>query len=188
MKKVLIYSILFLTSACCWRSPYSSFYMMNSQGLEKISDKQLSVAVQTVNVPDLLDRPQMVTYDTKSQKVNMLEFSRWGEALPAVLQNTITNDLMAYLPKSYVKSARYDTETLPYNVKVEVNKIEAYRGDKVKLSVWWNIQNSNGNVLKRRQSAYETKVKDNTIAELVKAENAAVHQLSKDIAQTLSKM
>ena len=51
-----------------------------------------------------------------------------------------------------------------------------------------NIQNSNGNVLKRRQSAYETKVKDNTIAELVKAENAAVHQLSKDIAQTLSKM
>lgn len=106
MKKVLIYSILFLTSACCWRSPDSSFYMMNSQGLEKISDKQLSVAVQTVNVPDLLDRPQMVTYDTKSQKVNMLEFSRWGEALPAVLQNTITNDLMAYLPKSYVKSAR----------------------------------------------------------------------------------
>ena len=95
---------------------------------------------------------------------------------------------MAYLPKSYVKSARYDTETLPYNVKVEVNKIEAYRGDKVKLSVWWNIQNSNGNVLKRRQSAYETKVKDNTVAELVKAENAAVHQLSKDIARTLSKM
>ena len=77
---------------------------------------------------------------------------------------------------------------MPYNVKIEVNKIEAYRGDKVKLSVWWNVQDGNGNVLKRRQSTYETKVKDNTIAELVKAENAAVHQLSKDIALTLSKM
>ncbi len=42
--------------------------------------------------------------------------------------------------------------------------------------------------MKRRQSTYETKVKDNTIAELVKAENAAVHLLSKDIALTLSKM
>ena len=188
MKKVLAYSLLFLTAACCWRSPDSAFYMMNSQGLETVSEKQLSVAVQTVNVPDLLDRPQMVTYDAESQKVNMLEFSRWGEALPAVLQNTVTNDLIAQLPKSFVKSARYDTETLPYNVKIEVNKIEAYRGDKVKLSVWWNVQDGNGNVLKRRQSTYETKVKDDTIAALVKAENAAVHQLSKDIAQTLSKM
>ena len=105
-----------------------------------------------------------------------------------VLQNTVTNDLIAYLPKSFVKSARYDTETLPYNVKIEVNKIEAYRGDKVKLSVWWNIQDSNGNVLKRRQSTYETKVNGNTIAALVKAENLAVHQMTKDIAQTLSKM
>ena len=104
------------------------------------------------------------------------------------MQNTVTNDLIAYLPKSFVKSARYDTETLPYNVKIEVNKIEAYRGDKVKLSVWWNIQDSNGNVLKRRQSTYETKVNGNTIAALVKAENLAVHQMTKDIAQTLSKM
>lgn len=188
MKKVLIYCVLSLTAACCWRSPDSSFYMMNSQNLEMVSQKQLSVAVQTINVPELLDRPQIVTYDAQSQKVNMLEFSRWGEALPAVLQNTVTNDLIAYLPKSFVKSARYDTETLPYNVKIEVNKIEAYRGDKVKLSVWWNIQDSNGNVLKRRQSTYETKVNGNTIAALVKAENLAVHQMTKDIAQILSKM
>lgn len=118
----------------------------------------------------------------------MLEFSRWGEALPAVLQNTVTNDLMIYLPKSYIKSARYDTETLPYNVKIEINKIEAYRGQKVKLSAWWTILNADNVVLKRRQSAYETAVNGETIAELVKAENAAVHQLSKDIAQTLSKM
>lgn len=188
MKKALIYCVWSLTAACCWRSPDSSFYMMNSQNLETVSEKQMSIAVQTVNVPELLDRPQIVTYDAQSQKINMLEFSRWGEALPAVLQNTVTNDLIAYLPKSFVKSARYDTETLPYNIKIEINKIEAYRGDKVKLSVWWNIQDSNGNVLKRRQSAYETKVKDNTIAELVKAENSAVHQMTKDIAQTLSKM
>ena len=188
MKKFFIYGAAFLTAACCWRSPDSSFYMMKSQGLEKVSDKQLSVAVQTVNVPDLLDRPQMVTYDAKSQKVNMLEFSRWGEALPAVLQNTVTNDLMIYLPKSYIKSARYDTETLPYNVKIEINKIEAYRGQKVKLSAWWTILNADNVVLKRRQSAYETAVNGETIAELVKAENAAVHQLSKDIAQTLRKM
>ena len=87
MKKVLIYCVLSLTAACCWRSPDSSFYMMNSQNLETVSQKQLSVAVQTINVPELLDRPQIVTYDAQSQKVNMLEFSRWGEALPAVLQN-----------------------------------------------------------------------------------------------------
>ena len=38
------------------------------------------------------------------------------------------------------------------------------------------------------QSTYETKVNGNTIAALVKAENLAVHQMTKDIAQTLSKM
>lgn len=188
MKIFITICALLSISACCWRSPDASFYMMDSRGLNKISDKQLSISVQTINVPDLLDRPQLITYNSANQKVNMLEFSRWGEALPAVLQNTITNDLIAYLPKSYVKSARYDTETLPYNVKVEINKIEAYHGEKVKLSVWWNISNVDGTILKRRQTSYETPVQGESIAELVKAENNAVHLLSQDIAQTLAKM
>ena len=188
MKKFFIYGAAFLTAACCWRSPDSSFYMMNSQGLEKVSDKQLSVAVQTVNVPDLLDRPQMVTYDAKSQKVNMLEFSRWGEALPAVLQNTVTNDLQRYLPQSFVKSVEYSSETLDYTVKIKVNKMAAYEQDKVVLAAWWHIEDTKGKILHRDQAEYEAKIEGEKVADIVKAQNQAVHYLSKDIALVLSKI
>lgn len=188
MKKFLIYALILMISACCWRSPDSSFYMMDSRNLEKVSDKKLNIAIQPVNVPDLLDRPQLVTYDANSRQINMLEFTRWGESFPSVLQSTITNDLIAYLPNSYVKSARYDTETLTYNIKVEINKIEAVQNGKVRLSVWWNIAGADGYVLKRRQATYETVVENNDIASLIKAENMAVHLLSRDIAETLNKM
>ncbi len=186
MKKFTAIVLALLTTSCCWRSPDSSFYMMNSQGLEKISNRSLKVAVFAVDVPSILDRAQMITYANTDNQIYINEFERWGENLPAVLQATVTNDLMAYLPKSFVKSSRYDTDALDYNVKVEINKIEAYPNDKVKLSAWWTISRAGGSVMKRRYGAYEVKVDGDSIADLVKAQNKAVHELSRDIANTLT--
>lgn len=190
MKKFLFITLFFLGS-CSFLggySPSSTFYMMNSQGLEAVSSKKISVGVAKVNVPDLLNKQQMVVYDKDSRKVNILEFERWGELLPDVLQNTVTNDLMAYLPDSYIKSVEYATDTLDYTVKIKINKLEAYKEDKVILSAWWQIENSKGKILARRQSTCEIAVKGEKMNDLVAAQNAAVNQLSLDIALQLDKL
>ena len=188
MKKTAIIGLFILLSACSWRSPNAEFYVMNSQGLSEISARKLNIAVARVKVPDMLDRAQMVVYDKDSDKVNILEFNRWVEVLPDILQSTITNDLIAYLPNAYIKNTYFDSTQMQYSVNVEINRIAAYTGDKVILSAWWNITNAGGYVLRREQVSYEIKVKGDSISDLVEAQSEAVHQLSKAIAEQLAKM
>lgn len=186
MKKLILCLFLTLT-ACSWRTPNSTFYMMNSDNLSQVSTRKVNVAVSRVKVPDLLDRPQIVTYEKNSDEIQISEFERWGEVFPDVVQATITNDLMAMLPNAYVKRTYFDNQNMNYSVNVEINKMAAYRGDKVIFSAWWNIMNASGRVLKRGQETFEVKVKDSSMRDLVDAQAQAVHQLSKVIATNLSK-
>lgn len=186
MKKILC--LLLLLGACSWRSPNSSFYMMNSQGLDSISQKKVSAVVAKVKVPDILDRTQMVVYEPEDNQVKIMEFNRWGEMLPEVLQSTVVNDLIAYLPNSYIKRTYFDSQNIPYSVNIEINSLQAYKGQKVILSAWWNISNARGNTLIRRQGNYEVECKGSSISDLVEAQTKAVHLMSKDIAEQLVKL
>lgn len=185
MKKIIVLSLVLFLSACSFRSPQSQFYVMSSNGLSAVSDKALNVAVTRVKVPDMLDKAQMVVYDKDSSEVRILEFHRWVEVLPEVLQSALTNDLMAYLPKSYVQRTYFGNNTAQFSVNVEINRIEAYQGDKVVLSAWWNITDKNGRVIKRAQGVYTAKATGESIADLVNAEADAVHQMAREIAMAL---
>lgn len=186
MKKFAILSMLFALCACSFRSPQSQFYVMNNNDLNVVSEKSFSVAVAPVKVPDLLNRAQMVVYDKDSSEVQILEFHRWAEVLPDVLQTTLTNDLMIYLPKAYIERGNFADSTAQYSVNVEINRIEAYREDKVVLSAWWNIKDKNGKIIKRMQGSYTAPVEGKNIADLVNAESNAVHQMSREIAEVLA--
>lgn len=186
MKKLAICGLILLLSACGFRSPKSQFYVMNSNNLSVVSEKKLNVAVSRVKVPDMLDKAQMVVYDKDSSEVKILEFQRWADVLPEVLQATLTNDLMAYLPQAYVERVYFDGDATQYSVNVEINRIEAYQGDKAVLSAWWNIKNKNGRIVKRAQGVYSAKAKGDSIADLVDAEAEAMHQMSREIAAFLA--
>lgn len=189
MKKfVVILSACLCACSLGGYSRNSTFYMMNSNDLTAVSQRKISVGVSKIKVPDLLNKPQMVVYDKDSQQVEILEFERWGERLPYVLQNTITNDMQKYLPNSFVKSVEYSSENLDYTVKIKINKLEAYQNDKVLLSAWWHIENVDGRIISRKQGIYETAVQGEEISDLVKAQNSAVHALSKDISEALGKI
>lgn len=183
MRKIIVFCVCLFMTGCCLRSPDSNFYVMNSDNLSPLSSKKLNITVSKVVASDMLDRPQMVVYDKGSDRVQIMEFNRWPEVLPDVVQGTITNDLIAYLPNSYVKRSYFDgSGSTVYSINVELNRFEAYLGDKVILSAWWNIQNSSGVVVKKQQSRYELKVTGTEIQDLVNAQTLAVHELSKDIA------
>ena len=187
MKKFICGFFLVLC-ACSFRSPDSTFYMMNSQNLEPVSKRQISVAVARVKVPELLARSQMVLYESGSDEVQIMEFKRWGESFPDMLQATVTNDLIAYLPNAFVKRTYFDNGKMSYSVNIEINNVQAYSDGKVILSAWWNIANASGYVIKRQQVSYQTEAKGKTTQDLVNAQSEAVHQMSRGIAEALAKL
>lgn len=186
MRKLFMILSIISTVACSWHSPDSTFYVMDSEGLRVVSDKNINVAVARVKVPDMLNKAQMVISSEDSTQVKVMEYERWGESYPEVIQDTVTNDLIAYLPNAYVKRTYFDNGNAQYNVNVEVNKLQAYRGDKVILSAWWNITDVKGNILQKVQGSYEAKVKGGDIQDLVNAQALAVHQMSEEIALSLA--
>lgn len=185
MNKILCAILLITLSACSWRSPNADFYVMNSRNLSKISDKYVSAAVARVKVPDMLDKPQMVVYNEHSDKVQILEFERWAETLPDILQNTVTNDLIAYLPNSYIKPTYLDSSTAQYSINIEINRLETYLGDKVILTAWWQIYNNSGSLVKRSQGEYMAPMQGTDINASVNAQSNVVHQMSHQIAEQL---
>ncbi|MBQ8480976.1 MAG: membrane integrity-associated transporter subunit PqiC [Alphaproteobacteria bacterium] len=188
MKKYCMILSLMLLTACSFRSPNSTFYVMDSTGLRPVSDKNINVSVSRIKVPDMLNKAQMVISDKDSSQIQILEFERWAEMYPDILQSTITNDLILYLPNSYIESAYFDNQSAKYNVSVEINRLQAYRGDRVILSAWWNIKDGTGKVLKKEQGNYEAEVIGDTIQNLADAQASAVHKMSKEIALSLVKM
>ena len=188
MKKIALVLLFLSVCSCSWRSPNSQFYTMNSTGLQPLSERKVNIAVAKVKVPDLLARSQMVTYDSGSDQVNILEFERWAEVLPDVLQSTVTNDLIAYLPNAYVQRSFFDSQNVNFNINIEINQIQAYRGKKVILTAWWNIADASGRVLARRQGTYKAEVHGWSIESLVNAQSDVVHQMSADIANEILKL
>ena len=186
MRKLFMILSIISTVACSWHSPDSTFYVMDSEGLRVVSDKNINVAVARVKVPDMLNKAQMVISSEDSTQVKVMEYERWGESYPEVIQDTVTNDLIAYLPNAYVKRTYFDNGNAQYNVNIEVNKLQAYRGDKVILSAWWNITDVKGNILQKAQGSYEAKVEGDDIQDLVNAQALAVHQMSEEIALSLA--
>lgn len=188
MKKLAICGLILLLSACGFRSPKSQFYVMNSNNLSAVSDKKLNIAVSRVKVPDMLDKAQMVVYDKDSSEVRILEFHRWADVLPEVLQTTLTNDLIAYLPQAYVKRVYFDSDAAQYRVNVEINRIEAHQGGDVILSAWWDIRDKKGKILKREQGTYTAQSTGDDVSDLVDAQSRAVHSMSREIAESLMKL
>ncbi len=188
MKKIALICAIIILNACSFRSPQSQFYVMNSTGLDSLSEKKMSVAVARVKVPDMLDKSQMVVYDKDSSEVQILEFHRWAEVLPDMIQATVTNDLIAYLPNAYVQRTYFDSDTVQYSVNIEINRIEAYKGGDVILSAWWYISNSKGRVVKREQRTYTAPTQNSSMSALVDAQAAAIHWMTRDISENLLKM
>lgn len=186
MKKAAISLIMFLCTACSWHSPTSKFYVMTSENLEAVSTQKKSVSVAKVIVPDLLNRQQMVVYDKDSNEVQILEFNRWAEVFPDVVQATVVNDLMAYLPNSYVTRTYFDTKNSNVNVAIRINEVRAYVGDRIELSAWWNVYDAKGNLKAKEQKNYESVVAGNGIQNLVNAQAEAVHKMSLDIAKKIT--
>lgn len=185
MNKFVLFCASLLLISCSFRSPKSQFYVMNSNNLSSLSSKNMTISVRQVKVPDILDKSQMVIYDKDTPEVKILEYHRWADVLPDIIQTTVTNDLMAYLPNSYVKSAYFDYDLAPYSVSIEINRIEAHQGGDVILSAWWNIMDKKGKIIKREQSTYTSHTSGDSIQDLVEAQTIAVHQMSREIAENL---
>jgi len=121
----------------CGSSPKSTFYTLSSGAAPERAPATapLSVAIDAVTVPDIVDRPQFVVRVAANQ-VTLYEFHRWASPLKSEIARVIAANLARELGTTRVWS--YAQTTLPspdYQVLVDVQRFDSALGDAATIDV-----------------------------------------------------
>jgi len=98
-----------------------------------------SLGVGPVQLPDVLDRPQIVTRPAPN-RIDMNEFQRWGGNMNQDMQRVLVQDLMAQLDSDQVFSYPWAREGSPlYRVTVRFFNFDGRPGEMVRLAGTWQL-------------------------------------------------
>lgn len=142
MRPLLLSLLLAALVAGC-RSPGTGFYRLSADpSLTATTPRAVSrpVIVGPVTVPDLVDRPQIVTRNTNNE-VTLNEYARWGEPIKSSIADAIAGDLTLLLGSDKVAVASraiFDPQAL--RVRVDIQQFESVPGDAVVIDAHWAVR------------------------------------------------
>jgi len=151
---------------------------------------ELTLAVGPVELPDYIDRPQIVTR-SGSNELLIAEFERWGGALDRQIDGALVRALREPLaPRaiSVVPQRSVIRSATPYRVAVSVTRFDGTPGQSVVLQARWELR------VRREGKEDSLEVRDESVVEgiegsgydaLVAAMQRAVVRLGQQMAEGL---
>jgi uncharacterized lipoprotein YmbA len=177
---VYVAAAITLLAACS--SPRSNFYTLSPDTTLESAGAPLSVSVVVgpVTVPDLVDRPQLVTR-VSGNEVKLNEFARWGEPLKSGVADVIAADLTRLLGSQRVSvSSQMVAGTEAYRVRVDILQFDSMPGEAL-----WTVRVTGRTALLTGRSTIREPVQGADDAALVAAHSRALAAVSRDIAAAI---
>lgn len=124
------------------KSTPAKFYVLssipeNSDPVEYTGEPP-QVGISRIQIPAYLDRPQMVTYVTKSE-LRYNEFNRWGEPLQQDIAETVRTNLVTLVGPNKISAFPWMQEfPRDYNVQIVFQNFEGhtYRNEVILRAVY----------------------------------------------------
>jgi uncharacterized protein len=175
--------------AACSGSPKPSFYTLSPDAmLERGSvTTPVRVSVGPVSVPELVDRPQIVTR-REPNEVWINEFARWGAPLKENIARTLAADLSRVLGADQVSVYPQGADAKPYQVRVDVMRFDSTPGDSVSLDALWSIRAADGAARFDGHSDLRETVAGPGFDAIAAAHSRALAKMSQQIAAAISRM
>lgn len=142
----LLLLVLVITQAACsigGPSKPSNFYVLSpvpgAPMARTGTSPPLSVAVGPISLPDVLDRPQIVTR-TDDNRVELAEFDRWGGDLGQDIVRVLTQNLMTRLDSDNISASPWTGSDKPqYQVGVRFFHFEGVLGKRARMAGTWQL-------------------------------------------------
>src|ERR1044071_3840773 len=139
MMRALVVFVLIL-SACGTTGGKERFFTLNAPEPPAAAEGAPSVAVVSVSVPDLVDRPQIVVRAGPNQ-VGMSEQARWAEPLRGAIARVVTANLAAAINGKVAPQRGPDPD---YRVTLDMQRFESTLGDGVLIDAVWSVTPKSG--------------------------------------------
>jgi hypothetical protein len=180
MKKFALTLCIFLLAGC-FSTKNSTFYLLESQGtVDPVTQKKFSIAVQDINIPDYLQKPQIILQAQNSPELKVSEFNRWGSDLQGMLQNTLIEDLQSLMPNAFIKPLMYGQST-QYTIQINIEKLSGYFKEQAVLKGTYKILLPNGKIFKEKTFDLSTPA-GKTYGSYVTAQSNLISKLAQEIA------
>ena len=189
MRTALVLSSLVAMLAGC-SSPNPSFYRLSADPTLTATTARAGtrpVIVGPVTVPDLVDRPQIVTRSS-SNEVALNEYARWGEPLKSSIADAIAGDLALLLGSDRVAPAsRAIPDPDAWRVRVDIQQFESVPGDAVAIDAQWTVRRFGDDRVVSGRSLVREQIGGAGYDALVAAHSRALASVSRDIAGAMGR-
>ena len=176
----------------CGSTEPSRFYVLNSLGADMtggrfvVSEEKITIGVGPVELPEYLDRPQIMTRKSPNQ-LELTEFERWAEPLRESFPRALAENLSVLLETDRIlifpwkKSAPID-----YQVAVNVIRFDGKPGENASLAARWTLYGKGGEeILAQKKSTILESTSGEEYEALIAAKSRALQSLSREIASAI---
>jgi uncharacterized lipoprotein YmbA len=167
----------------------SSFYVLSVvEGAPVTTAQPLSLGVGPLSLPEVLDRPQIVTRPDPN-RIDLSEYHRWGGELGRDLGRVLAQDLMQRLATDNVVLYPWHGSSRPARgVSIDFFRFDGVPGQSVHLQGSWRLLDTQQDCqLALYRFAIEEPAQGVDYQALVSAMSRGVGRLSDDIARVIAK-
>jgi hypothetical protein len=121
-------------------SDAAAFYLLNSRTElgEREEGETIIVGVGPINVPEYLNRPQIVTR-MSANELRLAEFHKWAEPLKNGIARVLAMNLAAALPVEVVFFPWRRTRIIDYQVAVQIERFDTDPEGRGTLGARWAL-------------------------------------------------
>lgn len=177
--------------ACASSPPVRYYSLDDGRPMAVTSPDGVSVDIVQVNLPELVDRPQLVVR-SGGHRLQLSENDRWAEPLRRQVPRLLARDLSTALHSGRVVALGIDAREfdIDFRVVVDVQHLEVVSGQRVELDAVWRVEPRKGQAFFGRSLAWEgldDSAAPDVYAAAVEAERRAFQALAENIAAGINK-
>ena len=145
---------------------------------------QLRIGVGPVEIPRLLNRPQIISRKNNTE-ILMAEKHQWGGSYKEELTQALTDNLSNLLNTDNIEQYPWKFAFKPaYSVRVTIERFDGQLGKEVILKARWRLFKGNKEVLVK-QSRVKESIVGKSYSHYVRAQSRALTELSKKIVSQI---
>ena len=197
MKQILVLLPLLFTLVACSNSDDGTssigdtrFYSLSAPlpSSSTITNK-LSVGIGPVEIPRLLNRPQIVSRKDNTEII-IAEKHQWGGSYKEELIKALTDNFSSLLKTERIEEFPWKSSFKPnYQVRIDIESFDGQVGKSVILNARWRLVKSKKEIMvKRAVIEVPVSASSSSYSSYVNAQSEAIKRLSQEIVTHIQKI
>jgi uncharacterized lipoprotein YmbA len=192
LKRTLVSVAVAICFAGCATSPTARFYTLTPippqevKGASCTAVSPVSISIAPVEIPDYLDRPQIVTRDGRNE-LRLAEFDRWAGSLSNNIAAVLAENLGLLMGTERVfVYPRMSVEKADYWLALRLLRLECAPGDQVLIKAQWTLlAGPERKDVATRVTTFSERLNDREYRTMAAAISSALGEVSREIARVI---